>query len=50
VPYVYVPLKLLSSLWSVVDDGDETGQGCTAVKAVSEEAEKKMLQETQSQE
>ena len=50
VPYVYVPLKLLSSLWSVVDDGDETGQGCTAVKAVSEEAEKKMLQEIQSQE
>jgi len=50
VPYVYVPLKLLSSLWSVVDDGDETGQGCTAVKAVSEEAEKKMLQEVQSSE
>jgi hypothetical protein len=50
VPYVYVPLKLLSSLWSVVDDGDETGQGCTAVKAVSEEAEKKMLKEAESQE
>jgi uncharacterized protein involved in outer membrane biogenesis len=47
VPYVYVPLKLLGSLWGVVDDGDEIGQGCTAVKAVSEEAEKKMLQEAQ---
>ena len=42
VPYVYVPLKLMSKLWSVVDDGDEVGQGCKAVKAVTEEAEKKM--------
>jgi hypothetical protein len=49
VPYVYVPLRLLSSLWSVVDDGDETGQGCTAVKAVSEEAEKELLKAAQPQ-
>lgn len=49
VPYVYVPLKLLSSLWSIVDDGDEPGQGCTAVKAVSEEAEKELLKEAQVQ-
>ena len=47
VPYVYVPLKLLGSFWGVVDDGDKVGQGCTAVKAVSEEAEKKMQQEAQ---
>jgi uncharacterized protein involved in outer membrane biogenesis len=49
VPYVYVPLKLVSKLWSVVDDGDEVGQGCSAVEAVSDEAEKKMLQEAQPQ-
>ena len=47
VPYVYVPLKLLGKLWSVVDDGDDVGQGCTAVKALSEEAEKKMQLEAQ---
>jgi len=49
VPYVYVPLKLISKLWSVVDDGDDVGQGCAAVEAVSDEAEKKMLQEAQPQ-
>ena len=47
VPYVYVPLKLMGRLWSVVDDGDEVGQGCKAVKAVTEEAEKKMQLEAQ---
>lgn len=47
VPYVYVPLKLIGKLWSVVDDGDDVGQGCAAIKAVSEEAEKKMQQEVQ---
>jgi hypothetical protein len=48
VPYVYVPLRVLGKLWSVVDDGDDVGQGCTAVKALSEEAEKKMQLEAQS--
>ena len=45
VPYVYVPLKLLGKLWSIVDDGDKSGQGCASVKAVSEEAEKKLQEE-----
>jgi len=49
VPYVYVPLKLISKLWSVVDDGDGPGQGCSAIEAVSDEAEKEMLKEAQSQ-
>ena len=48
VPYVYVPLKLLRKLWSVVDDGDDVGQGCTAVKALTEEAEKELQLEAQS--
>ncbi len=48
VPYVYVPLKLLGKLWSVVDDGDDVGQGCEAVKALTEEAEKKIQLEAQS--
>jgi hypothetical protein len=47
VPYVYVPLKLLSGLWSIVDDGDKSGQGCAAIKAVSEEAEKQLQKEAQ---
>ena len=47
VPYVYVPLKVLGKLWSVVDDGDDIGQGCTAVKALTEEAEKEMQLEAQ---
>jgi len=48
VPYVYVPLRVLGKLWSVVDDGDDVGQGCTAVEAVTEEAEKKMQLEARS--
>ena len=48
VPYVYVPLKLLGKLWSVVDDGDDVGQGCEAVQALTEEAEKKIQLESQS--
>jgi hypothetical protein len=44
VPYVYVPLKLMSKLWSIVDDGDKSGQGCASIEAVSEEAEKKLQQ------
>jgi hypothetical protein len=47
VPYVYVPLKLLSGLWSIVDDGDESGQGCASIKAVTEEAEKQLQKEAQ---
>lgn len=47
VPYVYVPLKLLSGLWSIVDDGDKSGQGCASIEAVSEEAEKKLINEAQ---
>jgi hypothetical protein len=47
VPYVYVPLKLLGNLWSIVDDGDEPGQGCASIEAVSEEAEKKLQEEAQ---
>jgi hypothetical protein len=42
VPYVYVPLRLLGKLWSIVDDGDKSGQGCASIKAVSEEAEKEL--------
>jgi len=42
VPYVYVPLKLMGKLWSIVDDGDKSGQGCASVKAVGEEAEKEL--------
>ncbi|HBE93525.1 MAG TPA: hypothetical protein DDW55_13790 [Gammaproteobacteria bacterium] len=45
VPYVYVPLKLMSKLWSIVDDGDESGQGCASIEAVSEEAEKQLQEE-----
>ena len=47
VPYVYVPIKLLSKFWPVVDDGDGPGQGCSAVEAVSDEAEKEMLKKAQ---
>jgi len=42
VPYVYVPLKLMGKLWSIVDDGDKSGQGCASVDAVTEEAEKEL--------
>jgi len=47
VPYVYVPLKLLGNLWSIVDDGDESGHGCASIEAVSEAAEKKLQKEAQ---
>lgn len=47
VPYVYVPLKLVSNLWGIMDDGDKSGQGCASVNALTEEAEKKLLEETQ---
>lgn len=47
VPYVYVPLKVVSGLWGIIDDGDESGQGCASVEALTEEAEKKLLEETQ---
>jgi hypothetical protein len=30
-----------------VDDGDESGQGCASVEAVSEEAEKELIKEAQ---
>jgi hypothetical protein len=39
---VYVPLKLMGKLWSIVDDSDKSGQGCASVKAVTEEAEKEL--------
>jgi len=47
VPYVYVPIKLLGSLWSIVDDGDKSGQGCASIEALSDEAEKKLQDEAQ---
>jgi uncharacterized protein involved in outer membrane biogenesis len=47
VPYVYVPIQLLGKLWSIVDDGDGPGEGCSSIKAVSEEAEKQLLKEAQ---
>jgi len=47
VPYVYVPVRLLGNLWGIMDDGDKSGQGCASIKAVSEEAEKKMQKEAQ---
>jgi hypothetical protein len=45
VPYVYVPLKLIGKLWSIVDDSDKSGQGCASVDAVTDEAEKKLQKE-----
>jgi len=47
VPYVYVPVRLLGNLWGIIDDGDKSGQGCASLKAVKEEAEKKLLKEAQ---
>jgi len=45
VPFVYVPLRLMSKLWSIVDDGDKSGQGCASIDAVTEKAEKEMQKE-----
>ena len=47
VPYVYVPLRIVGNLWSIMDDGDEPGKGCASVEALTEEAEKKLQEEAQ---
>ena len=47
VPYVYVPLRIVGNLWSIMDDGDEPGKGCASVEKLTEEAEKKLQEEAQ---
>jgi hypothetical protein len=43
LPTIYIPLKLVQELWSIVDDGDKTGTGCAGIKAVGEKARQEIL-------
>ena len=47
LPYVYVPLRLVGSLWGLMENRNKPGQGCASVKALTAEAEKKLLEEVQ---
>ncbi len=41
LPTVVIPVRLLGKLWSLLDDGDEPGEGCASLQSVTEAAEKK---------
>ncbi|HYQ73133.1 MAG TPA: AsmA family protein, partial [Gammaproteobacteria bacterium] len=40
LPTVVIPVRVLGKLWSLLDEGDEPGQGCASLKAVTKESEK----------
>jgi uncharacterized protein involved in outer membrane biogenesis len=42
LPTVVIPVRLLGKLWSLLDDGDEPGEGCASIQSVTEAAEKKL--------
>jgi uncharacterized protein involved in outer membrane biogenesis len=42
LPTVVIPVRLLGRLWSLLDDGDQPGEGCASLQTVTEEAGKQM--------
>lgn len=39
LPGVFIPVRLLEKLWSIVDDGDTVGAGCASLRELNEAAE-----------
>ena len=46
LPGVFIPLRAVEKLWSLLDDGDKVGDGCAGLDAVGEAAMKKLEKET----
>ena len=46
LPSVFVSVKVIESLWSLLDDGDKVGDGCAGLVELDEAAEKEMKKES----
>jgi len=42
LPTVVIPVRVLGKLWSILDDGDQVGEGCASLKSATESAEKQL--------
>lgn len=42
LPTVVIPVRLIGKLWSLLNDGDEPGQGCASLETLTESAEKQL--------
>jgi len=46
LPSVYISVKALEKLWSLLDDGDKVGDGCAGLKEIDEAAMKEQKKES----